>query len=74
MSERLILCGGVRRTGGDSILRLALSGRSQNITLRLEDISRKLIRNVPGRLTDLVEIAAYVYCARPVIRTVGGYR
>lgn len=67
MSERLILCGGVRRTGGDSILRLALSGRSQNITLRLEDVSRKLIRNVPGRLTDLVEIAAYVYCADQAI-------
>ena len=67
MSERLILCGGVRRTGGDLILRLALSGRSKNITLRLEDISRKLIRNVPGRLTDLVEIAAYVYCADQAI-------
>jgi hypothetical protein len=63
MLERLILCGGAKRTGGDSLLQLALNGRSQNITLRLEDISRKLVRNVPGLLIDLIEIAAYVYCA-----------
>jgi hypothetical protein len=67
MPERLILCGGARRTGGDSILRLALNGRLQNITLRLEDISRKLNRNVPGLLIDLIEIAAYVYCADQAI-------
>jgi hypothetical protein len=67
MPERLVLCGGARRTGGDSILRLALSGRSQNITLRLEDISRRLIQHVPGLLVDLIEIAAYVYCADQAI-------
>ena len=67
MPERLILCGRARRTGGDSILRLDLSGRSQNITLRLEDISRKLVQNVSGPLIDLIEIAAYVYCADQAI-------
>ena len=72
MPERLVLCGGVKRSGGASVLRLALSGRSRNITLRLEDISRKLIRNVPGLLTDLVEIAAYVYCADQAISRGGG--
>jgi hypothetical protein len=44
-------------------LRLALDGRSQNITLKLEDISKRLVRNVPDLLIDLVEIATYVYCA-----------
>jgi hypothetical protein len=63
MSERLVLCGGAKRTGGDYTLRLALDGRSQNITLKLEDISRRLVKNVPGLLIDLVEIATYVYCA-----------
>ena len=63
MPERLVLCGGAKRAGGDSTLRLALSGRSQNITLKLEDISKRLVRNVPGLLIDLVEIATYVYCA-----------
>jgi 7-cyano-7-deazaguanine synthase in queuosine biosynthesis len=71
MPERLILCGGARRAGGDSTLRLALSGPSRNITLRLEDISRKLVRNVPGLLIDLIEIASYVYCADQAIRRGG---
>lgn len=35
MPERLVLCGGAKRSGGDSTLRLALSGRAQNITLKL---------------------------------------
>jgi 7-cyano-7-deazaguanine synthase in queuosine biosynthesis len=63
MPERLVLCGEAKRSGGNSTLRLALSGRSQNITLRLEDISKKMVRNVPGLLIDLIEIATYVYCA-----------
>ena len=63
MPERLVLCGGTKRAGGDSTLRLALSGRSQNITFKLEDISKKLISNVPGLLIDLIEIATYVYGA-----------
>src|SRR5437660_7949583 len=63
MPERLVLCGEAKRAGGDSTLRLALSGQSQNITLKLEDISKKLIRNIPGLLIDLIEIATYVYGA-----------
>jgi len=63
MPERLVLCGGAKRAGKDSILRLALDGRLQNITLKLEDISKRLVKNVPDLLIDLVEIATYVYCA-----------
>ena len=63
MSERLVLCGGARRAGVNSALRLALDGSLQNITLKLEDISKRLVRNVPDLLVDLVEIATYVYCA-----------
>jgi 7-cyano-7-deazaguanine synthase in queuosine biosynthesis len=63
MPERLVVCGGARHAGGDSILRLALSGRSQNVSLKLEDISKKLVRNIPGLLVDLIEIASYVFCA-----------
>jgi 7-cyano-7-deazaguanine synthase in queuosine biosynthesis len=63
MLERLVLCGRAERIDRDSILRLALSGPSRNITLRLEDITRKLVRGVPGLLIDLIEIASYVYCA-----------
>ena len=65
MPERLVVCGNAKRTGGPSTLRLALSSRSQNITLKLEDISKKLVQNIPdpGLLSDLIEIAAYVFCA-----------
>jgi 7-cyano-7-deazaguanine synthase in queuosine biosynthesis len=63
MLERLVLCGGVSRAAGDSTLRLALDGRLQNITLKLEDISKRLVKNVPDLLIDLIEIATYVYCA-----------
>ena len=63
MAETLVLCGGVRRPGTESALQLALEGRSRNITLRLEDISKRLVRNVPNLLIDPVEIATCVYCA-----------
>jgi len=52
---------------GTPTLKLALSGRAQNITLKLEDISKKMVRNVPGLLIDLIEIATYVYCADQAI-------
>jgi 7-cyano-7-deazaguanine synthase in queuosine biosynthesis len=71
MPERLVLCGGGKRTGGNSALKLALSGQSRNITLRLEDISKKFLRNVPSLLTDLIEIASYVYCADQATRRGG---
>src|SRR5215471_18827207 len=63
MPERLVLCGGGRHAGGDSILKLSLSGRSRNVSLKVEDISKKLIRNIPDLLIDLIEIASYVFCA-----------
>jgi len=65
----------VRRSkadGDDSTLRLALDGRSQNITLKLEDIGKRLVKNVPDLLVDLVEIAAYVYCADQATSRGGG--
>jgi hypothetical protein len=69
--ERLVLCGGAQRPGGDSTLRLALSGHSQNIVLKLEDIGKKLVTNVPGLLIDLIEIAAYVHAADQATRRGG---
>ena len=51
------------RPGVEAALQLALEGRSRNITLKLEDISKRLVRNVPDLLIDLIEIATYVYCA-----------
>jgi hypothetical protein len=63
LPERLILCGGARRTGKGDALQLALHGRAQNITLKLDDIGKRLVKNIPDLLIDLVEIASYVYSA-----------
>ena len=65
MSERLVLCGEASNnsSANESDLKLALNGRNQNITLKLEDIGKKLITDIPDLLTDLLELATYVYCA-----------
>jgi hypothetical protein len=68
MAEHLVLCGDVKRAGRQSRLTLALSGQLQNISLKIEDISKKLVRNIPDLLIDLVEIATYVFCADQAIR------
>jgi hypothetical protein len=44
-------------------MRLALTGTRQNASLKLEDVGRMMVANVPDLLVDLVEIATYVYCA-----------
>lgn len=67
MSEHHIFCGGLR--GGRSrpdALHIdvnASSGSSNRVNLEIGDISRPLADNIPAVLTDMLEIAAYVYCA-----------
>ena len=69
MGETLVLCGGAsppkRRVS--ETLHLNLSGQGANISLRIEDISRRMIANIPDALTDLIEVAAYIYCADQLI-------
>jgi Queuosine biosynthesis protein QueC len=67
MPERLVLCGEAKRMDRMSSLGLALDGCSKNISLKLADISKRLVRNIPDLLIDLVEIATYVYCADQAI-------
>jgi hypothetical protein len=57
MHERLVLCGGAEYKGKRTkeALRLAILGSQSNIKLRLDDISRRMVTNVPDLLTDLVE-------------------
>jgi 7-cyano-7-deazaguanine synthase in queuosine biosynthesis len=65
MAERLVLCGQaeVKCAQDEETLRLSLNGSRPNIALRIEDVSRRMVANVPNLLTDLVEIATYVFCA-----------
>ena len=64
-NEHLVLCGGVVEPAapGTSALNLNIYGESPNVTLKVHDISRRLVANIPDELADLLEIASYVYAA-----------
>ncbi len=68
-NEHLILCGGVEepQEAVASSLSLNLHGTSANVLLRIEDISRRLLANIPDVLVDLLEVASYVYAADSAI-------
>jgi len=69
MGEALVFCGNAapRASKEANALRLKLSGRDANIALKVEDIARRMIANIPDVLTDLLEVATYVYCADQLI-------
>lgn len=61
-----IVCGGAASafpaTGGNDV-RMDVQGDARNVNLKIEDISRAMVSNIPDVLMDLLEVAAYVYCA-----------
>jgi hypothetical protein len=64
--ERIILCGGVPpppRVSRDKILALRLGDGDDEVRLKIADITNRLASELPPALTDLVEVASYVYCA-----------
>jgi hypothetical protein len=67
--EHLVLCGGLvqPRAGHASVVNLNLYGTAPNVRLRMSDISRRLLRNVPDVLVDLLEVASYIYAADAAI-------
>ena len=65
-NERVILCGGLSASGnakGKATVRLSLWGKDSNVTLKVGDISQRMVANIGPVLMDLLEIATYVYCA-----------
>ncbi len=62
MKRFLIECGVSRPSGSDAIT-LDVHGADKNVNLRIDYISRTMLGNVPDLLIDLLEVAAYVYCA-----------
>src|SRR5690606_4614115 len=40
-----------------------VQGAAKNVNLRIDCISRTMLGNIPDLLIDLLELAAYVYCA-----------
>ena len=74
-NERVILCGGLSATGkakGKETVSLSLSGKDNNVTLNVGDISRKMVANIAPELIDLLEIATYIYCADQATTRGGG--
>lgn len=60
------VCGGARpgrSSAGGELIRLGVQGDAQNVNLKIADINRAMVSNIPEVLLDLLEVAAYVYCA-----------
>ena len=67
-NEHLVLCGGQAACDGSGPrISLNLHGTSGNVHLKISDISRRLLANIPDALVDLLEIASYVYAADSAI-------
>lgn len=60
-----IVCGGVKYTPHDKedVISLNVHGDDANVELVIDDIENTLMSNIPPVLLDLLEVAAYVYCA-----------
>lgn len=75
-SERNILCGDAdwptqQLPGLKDPVPLQLWGTNQNVSLKIQDISKNFAANISDIFSDLIEIAAYVYCADQAV-TRGG--
>ncbi|MBB4212715.1 7-cyano-7-deazaguanine synthase [Rhodothalassium salexigens] len=62
MKRYLIECGASQPSAADAIA-MDVQGVAKNVNLRIDYISRTMLGNVPELLIDLLEVAAYVYCA-----------
>src|SRR3972149_1418220 len=67
MPERYVFCGGLRagrnRPDALHIDVNAPAGSPCRVNLHIGDLAKRLADNIPDVLTDMLEIAAYVYCA-----------
>lgn len=66
--ERHILCGAIHQTRGAGAGSLYIDvdaprDSPSRVNLEIGDLSRRLADRIPDELTDLLEIAAYIYCA-----------
>lgn len=68
MRRHHIVCGGLpcARASNGQVVQLDINGQpgsSGKVNLRISDICSRLSQQLPPILVDLIEIAAYVYCA-----------
>lgn len=70
--KHLVRCGaGPRDRAAGARLAFSVDGKFHGVSLRIDRLSRKLITELPDRVLDLLEIAAYVYAADAVVRRGG---
>lgn len=62
MKRFFVECGVSQPSGTDAIA-MDVHGDAKNVNLRIDYISRTMLGNVPDLLIDLLELAAYIYCA-----------
>lgn len=62
MKDFRIECGVLRPSTPDAI-GMDVQGEAKNVNLRIDYITRTMLGNVPDLLIDLLEVAAYIYCA-----------
>jgi len=75
--ERVILCGGAsgsRSPRGPAPVELEAHGRGRNVHLHLEEVRRTLWADLPPVLSDVLDLAVYVYSADQAVRRAGGGR
>jgi 7-cyano-7-deazaguanine synthase in queuosine biosynthesis len=74
MTRHLILCGGLAPCQGENGQKheLTIADVPGGIDLRVEQLQRQMVSDIPDILIDLLEIAAYVYAADSKVRR-GGY-
>jgi 7-cyano-7-deazaguanine synthase in queuosine biosynthesis len=70
IQPRLFVCGGASSPSDTRRKEYVLTtqGPDANVNLRIDDVSGATLQNLPTRLTDFLEIAAYVYAADALTR------
>ena len=73
MTRHLILCGGLAPCQGENGQKheLTIADAPGGIDLRVEQLQRLMVSDIPDILIDLLEIAAYVYAADSKVRRGG---
>ena len=67
IEPRLALCGGITVAEEDPLLvgrravTLDTGGYDPNVNVRVEDVAKVFLKHLSPRLTDLLEVAAYIY-------------
>src|SRR6185369_10092833 len=67
MPERYVFCGGLKASPNrPNALHIDVNAPADSpsrVNLKIGDLSKRMADNIPDALTDMLEVATYVYCA-----------